>query len=186
VIYLIEKSQCTRLLSQIADLLDRSNTVTHKVNVLKSDDLVCFLWILFEFSLQIQEIIILGNDTFSTRVTHALDHRSIVHGIGGQDTRRKFSTEGGQDGSLYSFKYDWIIAYVKMIIGTILALDLQCEQWEAFYKLVHGDEMTIGLVLMLLVKLFFVESLIVEADMFSGLNEDFLVKRAATCRSLLL
>ena len=186
MIYLIEKSQCTRLLSQIADLLDRSNTVTHKVNVLKSDDLVCFLWILFEFSLQIQEIIILGNDTFSTRVTYALDHRNIVHGIRGQDTRRKFSTEGGQDGSLYSFKYDWIIAYVKMIIGAILVLDLQCEQWGAFHKLVHGAEMTIGLVLMLLVKLFFVESLIVEADVFSGLNEDFLVKRAATCRSLLL
>ena len=39
---------------------------------------------------------------------------------------------------------------------------------------------------MLLVKLFFVESLIVEADVFPGLNEDFLVKKAATCRSLLL
>ena len=46
--------------------------------------------------------------------------------------------------------------------------------------------MTNGLVLMLLVKLFFVKSLIVEADMFPSLNEDFLVKRAATCKSLLL
>jgi len=46
--------------------------------------------------------------------------------------------------------------------------------------------MTNVLVLMLLVKLFFVESLIVEADVFPSLNEDFLVKKAATCRSLLL
>ena len=118
VTHLVEKSRCTIFLSQIADLLDGSNTATHKVNVLKSDDLVRFLRILFEFSLQIQEIIILGNNTFSTRVTHALDHGSMVHGIGEQDTRRKFSIEGRQGGPPYSFKYDWIIAYVKMIIGT--------------------------------------------------------------------
>ena len=56
VTHLVEKSRCTILLSQIADLLDGSNTATHKVNVLKSDDLVRFLRILFEFSLQIQEL----------------------------------------------------------------------------------------------------------------------------------
>jgi len=54
--HLVEKSQCTRLLSQIADLLDRFNTATYKVNVLKSNDLVRFLRILFEFSFQIQEL----------------------------------------------------------------------------------------------------------------------------------
>ena len=116
--YLIEKSQCTILFGQITDLLDGPDTAAHRVDTLKSNDLGRFLRILFEFSLQIQEIIILGNDTFSTRVTHVLDHGSMVHGIGEQDTGRKFSTEGGQGGPPYSFKYDWIIAYVKMIIGT--------------------------------------------------------------------
>jgi len=55
----------------------------------------------------------------------------------------------------------------------------------AFHKLVHGAEITIGLVPMLLVKHFFVESLIAETDVFPGLK-DLLVKKAATCRSLLL
>ena len=111
----------------------------------------------------------------------------MVHGIREQDTRRNFSTEGGQGGSPYSFKYDWIIAYVKMIIGApYLHLICNVSNGGDFHKSVHGAEMMIGLVLMLLVKLFFVESLIVEADVFFGLNEDFLVKRAATCRSLLL
>ena len=32
------------------------------------------------------------------RVTHALDHRSMVHGIGEQNTTGKFSTEGRQSG----------------------------------------------------------------------------------------
>jgi len=38
---------------------------------------------------------------------------------------------------------------------------------------VYGIEITIGLVTMLLVKRFFVESLIVEADVFSGLSKRF-------------
>jgi len=153
------------LLSQIADLLDGSNTAARKVSALKSDDLVRFLRILFEFSLQIQEIVILGNDTFSTRVTHALDHGSMVHGIREKDTRRKFSTEGRQGGTLYSFKHDWIIADAKIIIGAPY-LDLICgvSDGELSRKSVYGIEITIGLVLMLLVKLFFVESLIVEVD----------------------
>jgi len=32
------------------------------------------------------------------RATHALDHGSMVHAIGEQDTTRKFSTEGQQSG----------------------------------------------------------------------------------------
>ena len=96
--YLIEKSQCTILFGQITDLLDGPDTAAHRVDTLKSNDLGRFLRILFEFSLQIQEIVMLENDTFSTRVTHALDHRSMVHGIGEEDTTRKFSTEGRQSG----------------------------------------------------------------------------------------
>jgi len=40
--------------------------------------------------------------------------------------------------------------------------------------------------MMLHVKLFFVESLIVEADVFPGLSKGFWAKRAATCRNLLV
>ena len=98
--HLVKKSWHTILLSQIADLIDRSNTDAYKVNALKSNDLVHFLWILFGFSLQIQEIVILGNDTFSTRVMHVLDHGNMVHGIGEQDTRRKFSTKSRQGSTL--------------------------------------------------------------------------------------
>ena len=79
--HLAEKSRCTILLSQIAGLLDGSNTAAHRFNALKSDNLVRFLRMLFKFRLQIQEIIILGNDTFSTRVTHTLDHGSMENKI---------------------------------------------------------------------------------------------------------
>ena len=73
-----------------------------------------------------------------------------------------------------------------MIIGVpYLDLIWNVSNGGAFHKLVHGAEITIGSVLMLLVKLFFVKSLIVEADVFPGLK-DLLVKTAATCRSLLL
>jgi len=63
----------------------------------------------------------------------------------------------------YSFKHNWIIAYAKVGIG-IPYLDLICSvsDREITDKSVYGIEMTIGLVLMLLV--FFVESLIVEVD----------------------
>jgi len=63
----------------------------------------------------------------------------------------------------YSFKHNWIIAYAKVGIGTPY-LDLICSvsDREITDKSVYGIEMTIGLVLMLLV--FFVESLIVEVD----------------------
>jgi len=125
VTHLAEKSRCTILLSQIAGLLDGSNTAAHRFNALKSDNLVRFLRMLFKFRLQIQEIIILGNDTFSTRVTHTLDHGSMVHGIGEQDTRRKFSIEGREGGTLYSFKHDSIIVHAKIIIGAPY-LDLIC------------------------------------------------------------
>jgi len=123
--HLAEKSRYTILLSQIAGLLDGSNTAAHRFNALKSDNLVHFLWMLFKFRLQIQEIIILGNDIFSTRVTYTLDHGSMVHGIGEQDTRRKFSIEGREGSTLYSFKHDSIIVHAKIIIGT-LYLDLIC------------------------------------------------------------
>ena len=63
----------------------------------------------------------------------------------------------------YSFKHDWIIAHAKVGIG-IPYLDLICSvsNREISDKLVYGIEITIELVLMLLV--FFAESLIVEVN----------------------
>ena len=63
----------------------------------------------------------------------------------------------------YSFKHNWIIAHAKVGISTPY-LDLICSvsDREITDKLVYAIEMTIELVLMLLV--FFVESLIVEVD----------------------
>jgi len=63
----------------------------------------------------------------------------------------------------YSFKHDWIIAHAKVGIG-IPYLDLICSvsNREISDKLVYSIEITIELVLMLLV--FFAESLIVEVD----------------------
>ena len=63
----------------------------------------------------------------------------------------------------YSFKHNWIIAHAKVGIGTPY-LDLICSvsDREISDKLVYGIEITIELVLMLLV--FFAESLIVEVD----------------------
>jgi len=56
---------------------------------------------------------------------------------------------------------------------------LQCEQQEAFYKSVHGAEMMIGLVLMLFVKLFFVESLILTAVVVANSSSMHTVAQAA-------
>ena len=63
----------------------------------------------------------------------------------------------------YSFKHDWIIAHAKVGIG-IPYLDLICSvsNREISDKLVYSIEITIELVLMLLV--FFAESLIVEVN----------------------
>ena len=63
----------------------------------------------------------------------------------------------------YSFKHDWIIAHAKVGIG-IPYLDLICSvsNREISDKLIYGIEITIELVLMLLV--FFAESLIVEVN----------------------
>jgi len=61
------------------------------------------------------------------------------------------------------FKHNWIIAHAKISIGTpYLNLICSVSDREISDKSVYGIEMTIGLVLMLLV--FFVESLIVEVD----------------------
>jgi len=49
--HLIEKDQCTILLTQITGLLDGSDAATHGADALKNDNLGHFLQILFEFSL---------------------------------------------------------------------------------------------------------------------------------------
>ena len=54
VTHLIEKDQCTILLSQIMGLLDGSDAAAYGADTLKNNNLGCFLQILFEFSLQIQ------------------------------------------------------------------------------------------------------------------------------------
>jgi hypothetical protein len=40
----------------------------------------------------------LEDDALGTRVTHALNHGSMVHGIGEVDTTRELGTECGQGG----------------------------------------------------------------------------------------
>ena len=38
----------------------------------------------------------LEENPFSTRVTHALDHRSVIHGVREKDTTGKLGTESGE------------------------------------------------------------------------------------------
>jgi hypothetical protein len=79
--YLVQESKSAVLLCQITDFLDRADTTAHGVNTFESDDFGCLLKVLFEFSFQILEVVMLEENPFSTRVTHSLDHGSVIHGV---------------------------------------------------------------------------------------------------------
>jgi hypothetical protein len=101
-IYLIQESKSAVLLCQITNFLDRADTTAHGVNTFESDDLGYLLRVLLEFGFQILEIVMLEENPFSTRVTHSLDHGSVIHGVRKEDTARELGTES-REGSVVGY-----------------------------------------------------------------------------------
>ena len=101
-IYLVQESKGAVLLCQITNFLDGADTAAHGVNTFESNDLGCLLRVLFEFGLQILEVVMLEDNPFSTRVAHSLDHGGVIHGVREKDTTGELSTES-REGSVVGY-----------------------------------------------------------------------------------
>jgi hypothetical protein len=100
--YLVQESKSAVLLCQITNFLDRADTTAHGVNTFESDDFGCLLRVLFEFGFQILEVVMLEENPFGTRVTHSLDHGSMIHGVREKDTAGELGTES-REGSVVGY-----------------------------------------------------------------------------------
>ena len=86
------------MLCQITYFLDRADATAHGVNTFESDDFGCLLRVSFEFGFQILKVVMLEENPFSTRVTHSLDHGSVIHGVREKDTAGELGTESREGG----------------------------------------------------------------------------------------
>lgn len=113
---LVEESDGTVLVGEIADLLDGSNRSAHGVDRLESNDLGAVRRSsrlalpalerrgranysrlkrqLLELILEVDEVVVLPDHLLRARVTDALDHGGVVALVGEDDTSREFSSEG--------------------------------------------------------------------------------------------
>jgi len=93
---LVQESQRAVAFSEVANVLDRPNAAAHGVDTLKRDDLRDGLGVLRDFLLEIFQIVVLENDAPRSRVAHALNHGSVVHSVGEDDTPWKFGPKSGE------------------------------------------------------------------------------------------
>jgi hypothetical protein len=90
----VEESDGTILVGKIANALDRSDTTTHRVNALESDNLWRIDGDFGKLRLEVGEIVVLEDDLLGARVADALDHGSVVESVRENDTAGKFGCQG--------------------------------------------------------------------------------------------
>ena len=81
-VYLIEESESSVLFGEITNFRDRTNATAHGVDALEGDDLRGLLRVLRELHLEVFQVVMLEYNPLGARVTHALDHGRVVHGVG--------------------------------------------------------------------------------------------------------
>ena len=93
---LVQESQSTVAFSKVTNILDGSDAAAHGVDTFECHDLRDGLGILGEFLLKIFQVVVLENDTLGSRVAHALNHGSMVHLVGEDDTPGELGAKGGE------------------------------------------------------------------------------------------
>jgi len=86
----VEEGDGTILVGKVADLSDRTNATTHRVDALERDDLGRIDWELGELRLEVGEIVVLEDNLLGARVANTLNHRGVVERIGEDDAAGKF------------------------------------------------------------------------------------------------
>lgn len=93
---LIQESQGAIAFSQVANVLDRPDAAAHRVDTLERNDLRDGFGILSEFLFEVFQVVVLKYDAFCGRMSHSLDHGSVIHLVGEDDAPREFSTKSGE------------------------------------------------------------------------------------------
>ena len=78
---LVAEREGTVFVGKVADFGDGSDSAAHGVDALEANNLWRLLGVLGELRLEVFQVVVLKNDPLSSRVTHADNHRGVVHRV---------------------------------------------------------------------------------------------------------